>query len=70
MHFAPDRSCTSDGIAITVAGAWSMSAWRASAAISADESTFVSVSPTRILDTRDDIGLPGPFVSPIPQDLR
>ena len=58
------------GIAVTVAGAWSLSAWRASAAVSADESTFVSVSPTRILDTREDIGLAGPFVSPVAQDLQ
>ncbi|MGZ8688094.1 MAG: hypothetical protein ACXWZP_06675, partial [Gaiellaceae bacterium] len=58
------------GIAVTAVAAWSLSAWQASAAVSADESTFVSVSPVRILDTREDIGLPGPFVSPVPQDLK
>ncbi|MGH9133683.1 MAG: hypothetical protein ACRDZZ_07085 [Ilumatobacteraceae bacterium] len=58
------------GIAVTVAAAWSLSAWRASAAVSADESTFVPVTPTRILDTREDIGLAGPFVSPVAQDLK
>ena len=63
MHFGA-------GIAVTVAAAWSLSSWQASASISADESTFVSVSPARVLDTRSDLGLPGPFVSAIPQDLR
>ncbi len=63
MHFGA-------GIAVTVAAAWSLSSWQASASISADESTFVSVSPTRVLDTRSDLGLAGPFVSAIPQDLR
>jgi hypothetical protein len=58
------------GIAVTGVAAWSLSAWQASAAVSADESTFVSVSPVRILDTREDIGLAGPFVSPVPQDLK
>ena len=63
MHFGA-------GIAVTVAAAWSLSSWQASASVRADESTFVSVSPARILDTRSDLGLPGPFVSAIPQDLR
>lgn len=58
------------GIAVTVAATWCLSAWRADAAVGADESTFVPVSPTRILDTREDIGLAGPFVSPEPQDLK
>ncbi len=58
------------GIAVTAVAAWSLSAWQASAAVSPDESTFVAVSPTRILDTREDIGLAGPFVSPVAQDLR
>jgi hypothetical protein len=58
------------GIAVTMVAAWSLSAWRASAAVSPDESTFVNVSPTRILDTREDIGLAGPFVSAVPQDLK
>jgi hypothetical protein len=36
------------------------------------ESTIVSVTPERILDTRNgnDIGLPGPFVSPVGQQLQ
>jgi hypothetical protein len=58
------------GIAVTAVAAWSLSAWQASAEVGADESTFVAVSPTRILDTREDIGLPGPFVSADPQDLQ
>ena len=58
------------GIAVTAVAAWSLSAWQASAAVSADESTFVAVSPTRILDTRENIGLDGPFVSPVAQDLQ
>jgi hypothetical protein len=58
------------GIAVTAVAAWSLSAWRASAAVSADESTFVAVSPTRILDTRENIGLDGPFESQVAQDLR
>ncbi len=62
MHFGA-------GIAVTVAAAWSLSSWQASASVSADESTFVSVSPARVLDTRSDLGLPGPFVSAVPQDL-
>ncbi len=59
MHFGA-------GIAVTVAAAWSLSSWQASASVSADESTFVSVSPTRVLDTRTDLGLAGPFVSADP----
>jgi hypothetical protein len=58
------------GIAVTAVAAWSLSAWRADAAVSADESTIVAVSPTRILDTRENIGLDGPFTSPAPQNLR
>lgn len=36
------------------------------------ESSVVSLEPVRILDTRDsvDIGLAGPFVSPVSQDLK
>jgi len=36
------------------------------------ESTVVPVSPTRVLDTRDpsNLGLPGPFVSPVSQKLQ
>ncbi len=41
-------------------------------AVEEDESTFVPVTPVRILDTRDpvNVGLDGPFVSPLPQLLR
>lgn len=37
-----------------------------------NESTIVSVTPTRILDTRDpvNLGLPGPFTSPASQKLQ
>jgi hypothetical protein len=36
------------------------------------ESTTVNVTPERVLDTRDgnDLGLPGPFVSPVAQKLQ
>ena len=33
-------------------------------AASSVPSTVVTVDPVRILDTRTDVGLPGPFVSP------
>lgn len=41
-------------------------------AVADDESTFVPVTPVRILDTRDpvNLGLDGPFVSPLPQVLQ
>jgi hypothetical protein len=60
------------GIAIALALVWSLAAWRASAAPGPDEATFVPVSPTRIMDTRDptNVGLAGPFVSPISQRLQ
>jgi hypothetical protein len=50
----------------------SVSVWPATAAVDSNESTFVPVTPVRILDTRDpiDVGLAGPFVSPIAQKLR
>jgi hypothetical protein len=59
------------GLAIAVVLVWSFTAWRASA-IGANESTFVPVTPVRILDTRDptNIGLSGPFVSAVSQDLQ
>lgn len=36
------------------------------------ESSVVSIEPVRVLDTRDpvNVGLAGPFVSPVPQDLK
>ena len=46
--------------------------WRADALPGPSESTTVSVTPERVLDTRDpnNIGLPGPFVSPVAQKLK
>lgn len=35
-----------------------------------EESSFVSIEPTRVLDTRTDVGLSGPFVSGVAQKLR
>jgi hypothetical protein len=59
------------GIVIAIALVWSTLAWRAFAAPGSDESTIVSVTPVRVLDTRDplNVGLAGPFVSTVPQDL-
>ena len=44
----------------------------ANAAPAANESTIVTVTPTRVLDTRDpvNLGLPGPFTSPASQKLQ
>ena len=46
--------------------------WQAEALPGAAESTVVSVTPARILDTRDptNLGLPGPFTSPVGQKLQ
>lgn len=46
--------------------------WNAAASPGAESSTVVSVDPARILDTRDptNLGLPGPFVSPVGQKLQ
>lgn len=59
-------------LASATAVVWSSGTWRASASPSSDESTLVPVTPTRILDTRDpiDLGLDGPFVSPVSEDLQ
>jgi multisubunit Na+/H+ antiporter MnhB subunit len=35
-----------------------------------EPSSFVSITPTRILDTRTDVGLAGPFVSGVAQTLQ
>jgi hypothetical protein len=35
-----------------------------------EESSFVSIDPTRVLDTRTDVGLSGPFVSGVAQKLK
>ncbi len=60
------------GIALTIIVVASFAAWRANAAIGPNESTFVPVTPVRILDSRDptNVGLAGPFVSAVPQDLQ
>lgn len=57
--------------AVLLAGAATQS-WQASADPGPDESTFVPITPVRILDTRDpvNVGLAGPFVSPGPLDLK
>ena len=49
-----------------------VTAWRADAAPTPVEATIVAIEPVRVLDTRDpnDIGLAGPFVSPVSQKLR
>jgi hypothetical protein len=39
-------------------------------AASSDPSSFVSITPTRILDSRTDVGLTGPFESSIAQKLQ
>lgn len=39
-------------------------------AASSDPSSFVAITPTRILDTRTDVGLTGPFVSGVAQKLQ
>lgn len=59
------------GIAIAAVALTSFTAL-ATSGPSPEESTFVPVTPVRILDTRDgvDLGLAGPFVSPVGQDLQ
>src|SRR6476469_6756476 len=39
-------------------------------AASGPTSSVVTIDPVRILDTRTDVGLPGPFVSPVSQKLQ
>ena len=39
-------------------------------AVSSEPSSFVSITPTRILDTRTGVGLAGPFVSGVSQKLQ
>lgn len=39
-------------------------------AASSDPSNFISVTPERILDTRSDVGLSGPFISGVAQRLQ
>lgn len=46
-------------------------AWRVDAAPGDSDSTFVALPvPLRILDTRSDVGLTGPFTSPTPRTLQ
>jgi hypothetical protein len=44
--------------------------WVASASSAPTPSAVVSIEPARILDTRTDVGLAGPFVSPVSQKLQ
>jgi hypothetical protein len=37
---------------------------------SSDPSSFVAITPARVLDTRTDVGLAGPFVSGVPRTLQ
>ena len=53
-------------VAVTL-GAGSMLAVNAAPS---DPSSFVATTPTRILDTRTDVGLTGPFVSGVAQKLQ
>ncbi len=53
-------------VAVTL-GAGSMLAVNAA---SSEPSSFVATTPTRILDTRTDVGLTGPFVSGVAQKLQ
>ncbi len=52
-------------VAVGAGGAWVTHA-------ASPPSSVVLIEPARVLDTRDgiDLGLPGPFVSPVSQDLR
>ena len=56
-------------IAVSIGGG---GVFLASASPGPAESTVVVVTPTRVLDTRDptNLGLPGPFVSPVSQKLQ
>jgi hypothetical protein len=53
-------------VAVSLAGG---GAFYANAATSAP-SSVVTIDPVRVLDTRTDVGLPGPFVSPVSQKLQ
>jgi hypothetical protein len=53
-------------VAVSLAGG---GVFIANAATSAP-SSVVTIDPVRILDTRNDVGLPGPFVSPVSQKLQ
>jgi hypothetical protein len=58
------------GAAVAVSvGAGGVVQWASAA--SGPRSDFISITPLRVLDSRNgvDVGLPGPFVSPVSQDL-
>lgn len=57
------------GAAATLALGAGATTWQVTATSGGDESTFVPVTPTRMLDTRVDLGLDGPFVSAQPRQL-
>ena len=68
------RAVVAFGVAVLSAVAGTLivtQAWGVEAAPGASESTVVMITPRRVLDTRDafNVGLPGPFVSPISQKL-
>ena len=61
------------GAAMMLGSVYLFSVWGAEAAgPGANESTFVPITPVRVMDTRDptNLGLAGPFVSPAPLDLK
>jgi hypothetical protein len=62
----------SAGVVLAIALLGTSLAWRVSAAGSSPPSSIVAIDPVRILDTRDpvDVGLAGPFVSPVAQKLQ
>jgi hypothetical protein len=59
------------GLMLAVVSVWALSALRADA-VNPAESSIISVTPERILDTRDpvNLGLNGPFVSQVSQKLQ
>ena len=59
------------GLTLAVAMLWGSTVWRVDALPGPEESTIVNVTPERVLDSRDpvNLGLPGPFVSQVPQKL-
>jgi len=71
-HRLPSRGWRSRWAAIGAAVAVTLGAGglMVADAASSEPSSFVSVDPTRILDTRTDVGLSGPFVSGVSQKLQ
>ena len=58
------------GSVLAVTTLYVSNAWRAAAVgPTGGETAFVAVSPTRVLDTRSNLGLSGPFVSMTARDL-